>query len=103
MVHKSEGVACGCLVDWDLAFSSEHQVERETTDPSIRRGTSPFLAIDLQSVTLNGRLLPLSHRYCHDLESFFWLLLWAVLHFDLKQKRHRNCTHDDWIGCCQGL
>ncbi|KAL1713537.1 hypothetical protein EV715DRAFT_277201 [Schizophyllum commune] len=96
MVHKSEGVVCGCLVDWDLAFSSEHQVERETTDPSIRRGTSPFLAIDLQSVTLNGRLLPLSHRYCHDLEALFWLLLWAVIHFDIPNNRRLPCRVPKW-------
>ncbi|KAI4524569.1 hypothetical protein GGG16DRAFT_117223 [Schizophyllum commune] len=94
------GKVYGLLIDWDLSCIVDEADGNTSSIPHLRTGTTSFMAIDLQRTASRIRVAP-DHRYCHDLESFFWLLLWAVLHFDLKKKRHRNCTHEEWIGCCQ--
>ncbi|KAK0216709.1 hypothetical protein EDD85DRAFT_962103 [Armillaria nabsnona] len=45
---------------------------------------SPFMATDLLDITVET-----PHRYCHDLESFFYVLLWARVHFDLKNHKEK--------------
>ena len=50
----------------------------------------------LQFVTAEGKLLPLHARYCHDLESLFWLLLWAVIHFDIPNNHRLPCRIPKW-------
>lgn len=55
--------------------------------PTLHRAwTLPFMATDL-SVTPTP-----AHRYRHDLESFFYILIWAAVHYDLKKKE--NWTTD---------
>ncbi|KAI5823733.1 hypothetical protein K523DRAFT_133973 [Schizophyllum commune Tattone D] len=86
----------GFLNDWDLAcFVNEHGISEAATQQH-RTGTGPFMAIDLQFVTVDGKVLPLYYRYCHDLESLFWLLLWAVIHFDITKKRRLPCRVPQW-------
>ncbi|KAI4524584.1 hypothetical protein K525DRAFT_193663 [Schizophyllum commune Loenen D] len=86
----------GFLNDWDLAcFVNEHGISEAATQQH-RTGTGPFMAIDLQFVTVDGKVLPLYYRYCHDLESLFWLLLWAVIHFDITKKRRLPCRAPQW-------
>ncbi|SJL00839.1 uncharacterized protein ARMOST_04153 [Armillaria ostoyae] len=45
---------------------------------------SLFMATDLLDITVET-----PHRYCHDLESFFYVLLWARVHFDLKNHKEK--------------
>ena len=78
-MHKPNGKAAGCLVDWDLACCPDYRGDGE----ALRRGAGPFVAIDLQYVRSNGKLEPQAHHYHHDLESLFWLLAWALMHFDI--------------------
>ncbi|PCH39532.1 hypothetical protein WOLCODRAFT_159128 [Wolfiporia cocos MD-104 SS10] len=47
-----------------------------------RTGTAPFMAIDLLA---KGSVS--AHRYRHDLESFFYLLVYVCATFDVKQHR----------------
>ncbi|KAI5887867.1 uncharacterized protein SCHCODRAFT_02589507 [Schizophyllum commune H4-8] len=86
LVHKSDGLAVGCLVDWDLTCAQDNPADGE----ALRRGTGPFVAIDLQYVGSNGKLQP-QHRYYHDLESLFWVLAWALMHFDIPNGRRLDC------------
>lgn len=96
------GRVCGVLCDWDLAYDPENPYpQRQTTlqaDPSVqintdhivfekhseehvgpcyRTGTGPFMALDL---LMEGKV-PL-HLYRHDLESFFFVLVWFCAVFD---------------------
>ncbi|KAI5887850.1 uncharacterized protein SCHCODRAFT_02692454 [Schizophyllum commune H4-8] len=98
--RDAKGKVFGLLSDWGLScLADAHNLGTSSTSRH-RTGTAPFMAMDLQRAASKYSVAA-DHRYCHDLESFFWLLLWAVLHFDLKRKRHRNCTHEDWIGDCR--
>ncbi|PCH39527.1 hypothetical protein WOLCODRAFT_167992 [Wolfiporia cocos MD-104 SS10] len=47
-----------------------------------RTGTAPFMAVDLLA---EGSMS--AHRYHHDLESFFYLLVYVCATFDVKQHR----------------
>lgn len=97
------GVVRGVLCDWDLAYDPEdpypqpsktlkatatsHKVINEIVvekhDPNVhvgpcyRTGTGPFMAVDLLA---EGEVPP--HQYRHDLESFFFLLVWFCAAFD---------------------
>ncbi|KAH9915741.1 uncharacterized protein B0H18DRAFT_1215351 [Fomitopsis serialis] len=57
------------------------RAERNRTECKERTGTFYFMAIEV----LRG---PVIHQVKHDLESFFWLLIWLVL-------RHTAHTHSD--------
>ncbi|KAG5633023.1 hypothetical protein DXG03_008842 [Asterophora parasitica] len=42
---------------------------------------------------------PPAHLYRHDLESFFYILIWAALHYDFKNKTHASRVHpavEEW-------
>lgn len=94
---RDDGKVAGLLNDWDLTCAVEEEGLDQRLAPQLRSGTTPFMAIDLQRLA-GGKYAATDRRYCHDLESFFWLLLWAVLHFDLNNKRHLDCLDADWTG-----
>ncbi|KAL1662555.1 hypothetical protein GGF50DRAFT_58771 [Schizophyllum commune] len=93
----SDGKAVGFLNDWDLGCFVDADGVGTGSTSQHRTGTTPFMAIDLQRAA-DGACTAADHRYCHDLESFFWLLLWAVLHFDLENKCRLSCTYEQWTG-----
>lgn len=95
--RSSDGKAVGCLLDWDLSYPIHYDVDNESINPLNRRGTSPFTALDLQYVASDGKHFPQTHRYHHDLESFFWLLLWAIVHYDFERKCRVPCRFPGWI------
>ncbi|KAG5637099.1 hypothetical protein H0H81_005782 [Sphagnurus paluster] len=70
------------LNDWDMAcvIGSCHNI---VDDDSSAKGTYPFMAIDLLQDD------PPPNTYAHDLESFFYVLVWAALHFDFRNDRRR--------------
>ncbi|KAK0185044.1 hypothetical protein F5146DRAFT_1144760 [Armillaria mellea] len=55
--------------------------------PGGARGTFVFMAIDL----LRNRNH--KHFYRHDLESFFYVLVWAAIHFNLKEGTRTEIAH----------
>ncbi|KAG6843425.1 hypothetical protein H0H87_004701, partial [Tephrocybe sp. NHM501043] len=71
-----DGLKKGILNDWDLASEVEDNNEIKLSNANHRIGTLPFMARDL---LVNN---PPSHLYRHDLESFFYILIWAALHYD---------------------
>ncbi|KAL1725844.1 hypothetical protein EV714DRAFT_220503, partial [Schizophyllum commune] len=95
--REDDGKVVGFLNDWDLGCFVNADGVGEGSTSQHRTGTTPFMAIDLQRQT-GGKSAAADHRYCHDLESFFWLLLWAVVHFDLTNKRRLNCINAQWAG-----
>ncbi|KAL1713559.1 hypothetical protein EV715DRAFT_277220 [Schizophyllum commune] len=93
----ADGMVAGILHDWDLSCFIEGEGIGKQLAPLLRSRTIPFMAIDLQRAA-DGTCVAADHRHCHDLESFFWLLLWAVLHFDLENKCRLICTYEQWTG-----
>ena len=59
----------GVLIDLDLAARVD--TLRESSEHA---GTLPFMAIDLLPESP-----PIKRYYRHDLESFFWVIVWAVV------------------------
>ncbi|KAI9808663.1 MAG: hypothetical protein M1825_003814 [Sarcosagium campestre] len=60
----------GFLIDWDLAVET---ARLEACGAPGRTGTKVFMAI--------GALDGDPHNFMHDLESFFWVLLWICVHY----------------------
>ncbi|KAF5332525.1 hypothetical protein D9611_005319 [Ephemerocybe angulata] len=83
VLEHPHGTVTGILTDWDTA----NLVDTETQDGVCvrvrvsaghhmhRKGTPPFMALDL----LHGR--DRVHHPRHDLESFFYILIWTGFHY----------------------
>ncbi|KAF7315804.1 hypothetical protein MIND_00096500 [Mycena indigotica] len=79
----------GFLHDFDVSALTESGEQRykdifgEPTGPNLNKslkdvtGTYPFLAIDLLDARIHQR--PIEHQVKHDLESFFYVLVWLTL------------------------
>jgi serine/threonine protein kinase len=74
----------GILNDWDMASLLDDVGEVPISTARHRTGTIPFMAIDLLQAK------PPIHLYRHDLESFFYILVWAAINYDLK--RNKRCA-----------
>ncbi|KAJ8487171.1 hypothetical protein ONZ45_g14434 [Pleurotus djamor] len=83
---KRKGNPIGILGDWDLSAVLENGVVPRSAEKT-RVGTQPFMAIDLLAE------IPPPHLYRHDLESFLWILLWAMVNYDLKGHRCIPADH----------
>ncbi|KAF8074596.1 hypothetical protein FPV67DRAFT_1408467 [Lyophyllum atratum] len=92
-----DGTTKGILNDWDMASYVEDNNEINKSTATQRTGTRPFVAYEL--LTDADRDLP-PHLYRHDLESFFYILLWAAVHYDFthKKKLERIEMLNDWDG-----
>ncbi|KAJ8517264.1 hypothetical protein ONZ45_g5537 [Pleurotus djamor] len=82
---ESKGKPIGILGDWDLSTVLKNGVVPRSAAKH-RTGTQPFMAVDLLADA------PPPHLYRHDLESFLWVLLWAMVNYDLKG--HRRIPKD---------
>jgi len=91
MCDKKATGHIGVLLDWDLASLIDELNAVIPSNAQHRTGTIPFMSISL----LRGNA---PHRYCHDLESFFYVLIWAAVHFDLQKKQclHTQLKFEDW-------
>ncbi|KAF5388367.1 hypothetical protein D9615_000741 [Tricholomella constricta] len=78
----NDGNVKGILNDWDMASYVEVNDEILLSTAKHRTGTVPFMAVDL---LVDGT--PPAHLYRHDLESFFYILIWAALHYDFENKQ----------------
>ncbi|KAF8220408.1 hypothetical protein L208DRAFT_1333898 [Tricholoma matsutake] len=86
MFKYREDCALGIVNDWDMASHLNATGEVPTSTARHRTGTVPFMARDLLVDE------PPVHLYRHDLESFFYILVWAAVHFDIQNKM-RLPTH----------
>ncbi|KAG6847771.1 hypothetical protein H0H93_006079 [Arthromyces matolae] len=73
--YGDHGHIRGVLNDWDLASCVDEHGGNEVTNATPKRiGTIPFMARDLLVDDT-----PPPHLYRHDLESFFYILVWAAV------------------------
>ncbi|KAA8912538.1 hypothetical protein FN846DRAFT_773185 [Sphaerosporella brunnea] len=77
------GCGAGILIDLDLAISRNRL---QNSGASHRTGTPDFMAVGL----LSGQ----PHRACHDLESFFFVLLWLATFYDASGRRREEMDDD---------
>ncbi|KDR70456.1 hypothetical protein GALMADRAFT_1350349 [Galerina marginata CBS 339.88] len=78
----------GILNDFDMAAEVGDDGELLANSARRRTGTLPFIARDLLAPIPKGGPSP-KHLYRHDLESFFYVLIWAAAHYEFGTKtRH---------------
>jgi len=77
MYRVKGGVKKGVLNDYDLAYLAVNG-KHQGGHPNGRTGTIPFMAIDPLDETAGEGEGRVCHLYRHDLESFFWVLVWVV-------------------------
>ncbi|KAA8894639.1 hypothetical protein FN846DRAFT_819189 [Sphaerosporella brunnea] len=82
--HPSAGV----LIDLDLAINTNRAAN---SGASHRTGTPDFMALGV----LEGE----PHRACHDLESFFFVLLWLATFYDADGNRRPEVTGSLFQAC----
>ncbi|KAG9012900.1 hypothetical protein FRB94_004710 [Tulasnella sp. JGI-2019a] len=75
MYFRKYGKVFGVLNDFDFATIDKAAVDTD----SGWKGTLPFMALGLLSTRgLNGQV---EHLYRHDLESFWWVLVWITFRY----------------------
>ncbi|RYO91358.1 hypothetical protein DL763_005032 [Monosporascus cannonballus] len=73
------------LIDLDLAIAKGRE---ESSGARGKTGTRAFMAI--------GILLGEQHSFMHDLESFFWVLLWICIHYNGPGKDIGKTWFEKW-------
>lgn len=76
MYRKRDGRVIGVLNDYDLAIFTSNNTPSSKT----RTGTRPFMAIDLLGSPTDV------HRYCHDLESMFYVIVYVTSRYHNGQE-----------------
>ena len=84
-IMLTENEEDGFLIDLDLAVKMSN--DHASGAPS-KTGTKVFMAI--------GALLGEPHSFMHDLESFFWVLFWVCIHYDLDEKPRIVRDYEKW-------
>ncbi|CRK29157.1 hypothetical protein HYQ45_015072 [Verticillium longisporum] len=73
------------LIDLDLAIREQRG---SASGAKGKTGTRAFMAI--------GALLGEQHSFMHDLESFFWVLFWICIHYDMNGREVGPTEFDSW-------
>lgn len=89
MFYRHKGKVFGVLNDFDLAVVDN----KASSTTSERTGTLPFMALDL--LTEKGLVGGVEHVYRHDLESFWWVLVWIIFRL-IGGKLRDNPPLSDW-------
>jgi hypothetical protein len=87
MHDRKNDTAIGILNDWDMASLLDLLGDATLSTARHRTGTVPFMAMELLHKN------PPAHLYRHDLESFFYILIWAAIHYDIPHKKHLSTTN----------
>ncbi|CAA7266418.1 unnamed protein product [Cyclocybe aegerita] len=74
----------GILNDFDLGSELNEHGEIVSSNANHRTGTPSFMATDLIKVQIEGSPIPATHHYRYDLESFFYVLIWACTQYTLS-------------------
>jgi hypothetical protein len=87
MHDRKNDTAIGILNDWDMASLLDLLGDATLSTARHRTGTVPFMAMELLHES------PPPHLYRHDLESFFYILVWAAVHYDIAKKTRHHVTN----------
>lgn len=104
-----DGGVKGVVNDWDMAKFVRDQKDH-LLDSDCATGTPPFMACDFlraEATRRPGYRRPTPHWFRHDLESLFYILVWAAIQYHLDQgTRDAEChrflkswTKDADINC----
>ncbi|KAA8910298.1 hypothetical protein FN846DRAFT_775348 [Sphaerosporella brunnea] len=88
LISPPDHPSAGVLIDLYLAININRP---NNSGASHRTGTPDFMAIGV----LDGQ----PHRACHDLESFFYVLLWLATFFDADANRLPDVPGTLWNAC----
>ncbi|KAJ3538969.1 hypothetical protein NMY22_g4949 [Coprinellus aureogranulatus] len=80
----------GVLNDWDMAKFIDEGDSEDPYETEPYPGTLPFMALDDIVSPLPD---PSEHWFRDELESLFWILLWAAIHYNLKEGTRDNPAH----------
>jgi hypothetical protein len=80
--RDANGRVKGILNDWDMASLLDDKGQVPFCLERLRTGTAAFMADELSA---HKEECP--HLYRHDLESFLYILAWASVHFDIRNKQ----------------
>ncbi|TEB27493.1 hypothetical protein FA13DRAFT_1794664 [Coprinellus micaceus] len=95
ILKLADGRVNGVLNDWDMARFVDADDSNMELDNEPRIGTPPFMAHD------HLRMQCVPHYFRHDLEPFFYILVWAALHYNLKEGTRDRQPHPvvaGWMG-----
>ena len=82
VVYKRGSLPVGALTRWEVGPCPRE--DYDIPNPlEIGGGAGPYGFLATELLARNTK-----HYYRHDLESFFYLLIWACVHYDLKDKHH---------------
>ncbi|TEB30727.1 hypothetical protein FA13DRAFT_1733148 [Coprinellus micaceus] len=84
----ADGTANGLIIDWDMASMQKSGRSDNPASANHRTGTLPFMAIDLLYARTWG------HLYRYDLESCVYILVWGMVHYDLKVGQRVTKVHE---------
>ncbi|KAJ3751178.1 hypothetical protein DFH05DRAFT_1388325 [Lentinula detonsa] len=87
--RDGDDAVVGVLCDWDLSSAVDDDGVVTSSNATHRTGTYPFLATDLLAEK------PPVHLYRHDLESFFYILIWAGLHYSFDGEAAKYHVHNE--------
>ncbi|KAF8974396.1 hypothetical protein BDZ97DRAFT_1751205 [Flammula alnicola] len=87
----SETTSIGILNDFDMASELASDDDNVVIDKTHNlTGTLPFMAFGL----LDKASPPSRHFYRYDLESFYHILVWAAIHYELSKGRRRQTPQE---------
>ncbi|TEB26068.1 hypothetical protein FA13DRAFT_1795923 [Coprinellus micaceus] len=95
ILKLADGRVNGVLNDWDMARFVDADDSNMELDNEPRIGTPPFMAHD------HLRMQCVPHYLRHDLEPFSYILVWAALHYNLKEGTRDRQPHPvvaGWMG-----
>ncbi|KAF5313661.1 hypothetical protein D9611_010168 [Ephemerocybe angulata] len=102
MISQRGGDPKGLLNDWDMASFVEAIADKISSAHNHNRtGTLPFMALDIIYPTTRT-VHPKEHWYRHDLESFFYILVWASIHYNLQEKTRDKEVHPSLVPWTSG-
>ena len=109
MFYRQNGRVFGVLMDWDHALARD-PVEVAKYDLDLPSSDDPFMKwvyqyrrvrywytrpyIDIERQSSSSDEMP-PHRYEHDLEAFFWVLVDFLQHIEPHNHKLRSASHFD--------
>ncbi|KAG2134182.1 uncharacterized protein EDB93DRAFT_849741 [Suillus bovinus] len=96
MGYRLRGRFISVLNDFDLSSIKRFLSSVEDAPKGFERtGTVPFMSLKLLVPdAIAGKV---EHVYCHDAESFIWVLAWVCLRYGNGKLLRKNRPLDEWL------